>query len=1087
MHCSKAIRTRLSGGVALLALTAGAAMAQEGVEQVVVSSTRLQNAGFNAPTPTTVVSVADIQATAKPNVFETLTAMPALQGSSGVQYNTGATSNGLIGISALNLRGLSALRTLTLMDGQRFVPSNYNGVVDVSEMPQMLIQRVDVVTGGASASWGSDAVAGVVNFVTDKRYEGFKMNAMAGLSTYGDMGTVTFQAATGTSFAGGKGHFEAAGEYSYNDGLLPRYPTESDYGAQPENIGGRQLYRMSTTVSYGGNGSAPCATGSGATRSNCNPDTLYVPLRGQPGSSNYGIITNGTKNTTAFDVNGKPYKLPLAGNCYIPNSGGTVQGTIGGNCVGTPSSPGDQSQHGFITGLVMPIKRGSLYSRVSYELTPNTEIWATLLYSAARTQNTPAQGTNGKGLSIKCDNPYLLQTGLYPTTAACLTDYPSGMNFSSGGEFMATSQQVNFMRTTRRYAVGATGTFDLFGKNWGWDTYFQHGESDSGLHIYNMLLVQSPVDAVATAANGGKVVQNSNLNRWNMAADAVIGPQGNVVCRNTVAQLYGCAPFNPFGGTRMNPAAQAYLLNQNQPGGTTIGPSAVETSRQEAFSFTVNGSPIDGWAGPIAVVGGFEYREEHYSQRGDPYGAGVSASTPATVNEPCTDPAIDCGFSSLGSLGSYSAGNYHNGRGTYHVNEVFLQVGVPLLNDSFWGKADLEIDGRHARYQTTPLADATGKLLNDGGTDANTWKVGVNWDTPVPGLRFRALQSRDIRAPNLSELFAPVTGVNECVTNRVTQTATFGAGQNCLRVNEGNRGLKPERSQTTSAGFVFQPEFIPGFSVSIDYFRVRVQGVISALSPQQEEDLCILQNVAQYCQQDVITTANGVNQSLTAPGGPTEAQSNAGISSVANQITQVHSKPFNAASLTTDGFDLEASYQFDLQDYDVPGAFTLRSLATHVSKFILDPGINGVQRNQELAGAVGGGDSGATYTQSGGTVLTWKLQEVQSYQNDIWGFNLTERWLAGGVSSGNKNTLMCAVGTCPIGTFQTPTTQYNLVDAVMYLDVGINWNVTPKTQLYTRIDNVANVLPPDTQSNTVANSVYDVIGRMFRVGVRVNY
>src|SRR5437868_11866646 len=99
-------RARLAGGAAILALSAGTAMAQEGVEQVVVSSTRLQAAGFNAPTPTTVVSAQDIEAAAKPSVFETLTEMPALQGSSGVQYNTNATSNGLIGISGLNLRGL---------------------------------------------------------------------------------------------------------------------------------------------------------------------------------------------------------------------------------------------------------------------------------------------------------------------------------------------------------------------------------------------------------------------------------------------------------------------------------------------------------------------------------------------------------------------------------------------------------------------------------------------------------------------------------------------------------------------------------------------------------------------------------------------------------------------------------------------------------------------------------------------------------------------------------------------------------------------------------------------------------------------
>src|SRR5471032_1874629 len=240
----KSTRARLTGSVAILALSAGSAMAQQAVEQVVVSSTRLQAAGFNSPTPTTVVTVADLEAQAKPSVFEALTALSALQGSTGVQYATTSTSNGLIGLSALNLRGLSVLRTLTLLDSQRVVGSNYNGAVDISQMPQMLIQRVDVVTGGASASWGSDAVAGVVNFVTEKKFEGFKMNASAGLSKYGDMGNTTYQMAAGTSFWGGRGHFEAAAEYSYNDGLLPRYPTSQSYGTSPEDIGGRNLYRI---------------------------------------------------------------------------------------------------------------------------------------------------------------------------------------------------------------------------------------------------------------------------------------------------------------------------------------------------------------------------------------------------------------------------------------------------------------------------------------------------------------------------------------------------------------------------------------------------------------------------------------------------------------------------------------------------------------------------------------------------------------------------------------------------------------------------------------------------------------------------
>ncbi|HKB96463.1 MAG TPA: TonB-dependent receptor plug domain-containing protein, partial [Rhizomicrobium sp.] len=395
-------RVRLAGGAAILALSAGAALAQEGVEQVVVSSTRLQSAGFDAPTPTTVVSAADLQSQAKPNVFDAITQLPALQGSTGVGYNNGSTTTGLIGISALGLRGLSPLRTLTLMDSQRVVGGNFNGVVDVSQMPQMLIQRVDVVTGGASASWGSDAVAGVVNFVTEKKFEGFKMNGSAGLSTYGDAGNVVFQAAAGSSFAGGRGHFEVAGEYNYNDGLLPRYPVGQQHAAQP-NIGGRTLARQSGTVSYSadtGPGSAPAG----------QPRYNYVALTQPTQSAAYGLIQSGPLAFTTFDNNGRPVAYDLAGNCFKTAANG-LGGAIGSSCVGTPSDPGNQNDSKLFTqGLYDPLTRGSLYARVSYDLTPTTEVFATLTYGLARTENIPAQGNSSKnGMSMKCDNAYLYQ------------------------------------------------------------------------------------------------------------------------------------------------------------------------------------------------------------------------------------------------------------------------------------------------------------------------------------------------------------------------------------------------------------------------------------------------------------------------------------------------------------------------------------------------------------------------------------------------------------------------------------------------------------------------------------------------------
>ena len=1067
-------RARLAGGAAILALSAGAAMAQEGVEQVVVSSTRLQSAGFDAPTPTTVVSAADLEQQAKPNVFDAITQLPALQGSTGEGYNTGSTTTGLIGLSSLGLRGLSPLRTLTLLDSQRVVGGNFNGAVDVSQMPQMLIQRVDVVTGGASASWGSDAVAGVINFVTDKKFEGFKTNAQAGLSNYGDVGNVLFQFAAGTRFLGGKGHFEVAGEYNYNDGLLPRYPVAQQHTAQP-NIGGRTLARQSGTASYGAD------TGQSGGPPAGQPRTFYFNVVQGTQTAAYGLIQSGPLAYTSFDSNGKPFKYDLAGTCSA-SATGALQGALNGTCVGTPSHPGDQNDSKqFTQGLYDPLLRGNLYARVSYDIAPDTEVFATLTYGLARTENIPAQGNSSKsGMVMRCDNAYLWQTfggtafgvtGATPGSfaSACATALggaatnPSASNFNYGSDWanIPTDQIMFLTRTMRRAVVGADGVFDAFGKNWNWESYFTHGENDTSIKIYNMPLSGAPlINGNGTTLPGGAGGANGQFSRFNLAQDAVFNSAGQITCRNTIAQAFGCVPFNPFSGQYITPGQIAYFDGQNGPGGTTIGPTSIQTIRQEAFSFSVNGSPIDDWAGPISIATGYEYREEHFSQRADPYSGGVSASTPATVNMPCTDPFIDCGLTTQGSLGAWNAGNYHDGRGTFHVNEVFLEVGVPLLNDSFWGKMDLDLGGRHARYSTAG--------------DANTWKVGITWETPIPGIRLRALQSRDIRAPNLSELFFPPSGLNGSVNNDFVNAITPGSanGQQVRQLNEGNQFLKPEKSLTTEVGLVWQPEFLPGFQASVDYYRIAMKGPIISLGLQQVEDLCF-NGFNTFCQQDAITTANGINQSAT----------NTGAANTPSQLQAVASKVFNFGSIVTDGFDIETSYQFDLQDYDVPGNFVLRSLVTHVSKFIVDSGIPGTQRNVEIAGALGGGGNSNQYN-SNFNVLNWKLQETQSYQNDVWGVNLTERWYSGGVFAGGRNTIVCAPGTCPASTVQSPTINFDKVDSILYFDVGVNWNASDKTQIYANVVNAANTRPPDTGGQNANNTLYDVIGRMYRIGVR---
>lgn len=1035
----KNIRTNLAGlfcGSAFIALGANGALAQD-VEQVTVSSTRLQAAGFNAPTPTTIVSAADLAKSGQPNVFDAVTQLPALQGSTGSTYNSGSTTTGLQGLSAFGLRGLSPLRTLVLLNGQRVVGANFNGVVDVSQLPQGLIERVDVVTGGASASWGSDAVAGVVNFVTNKKFVGFKANINAGISTYGDDPKTVAQFSAGTSFAGGRGHIEGSLEVAYSGGLNPVRPISGEYGVNP-TIGGRPFQTSYGVANYG----AATSTSSGPTPAG-QPQQFFGPLWQTLTNNNsgvpYGVITNGPRIATTFGTDSKALPFALAGSCQTQVTGttGTLIGSINGACFGTAANPGDQTGHAFTQALDNPLTRGTAYMRASYDLTPDTEVYVEGSYGEVRTQVIPAAGQTPKsGLTIRCDNAYLPGTNLFganlssaATQAACLTQYPgNAIQFATLNANWPLNQEVLLHRSLRRLVVGGSGAFDLFGKKWNWDSYFQHGETGSGVRVRN--------EAITT--------------RYNLALDAVQVGTGAIVCRNTVAQTYGCVPFNPFGTQAPSQAALGYMDNQTYS--TTLGPAAVVTQRQDAFSFVVNGTPFETWAGPVSMATGYEYREEYYTQRVDPYAAGLSASTPATLAEPCTDPALDCVNGN-----NWNAGNFHNGRGIYHVNETFVEFGVPLLNDNFWGKVDLSLAGRAAKYSTAG--------------QANTWKVGVTWDTPIPGVRMRSLMSRDIRAPNLSELFAPPQGLNGNINN-VFVTPTVPS-QTIRALNEGNPALKVEKGQTTEVGLVYQPEWFPGFQASVDYYRIGVKGVVTALGSQNIVDLCFGGNQL-YCQQSAISTANGVNVSTANPGTVGSP----------NQITSIHSKAFNSASLITDGFDIEAGYDLGLDRFDVPGSLQLRMLVNHTTKFLLSSGIPGTQQNTELAGSLGGGTNSQTYNQTGGNVLHWKLQASQSYQNDVWGVSLTERWFAPGVFT-DKNTLVCAPGTCPAPTIQTPTINYNKVDAAFYLDVGANWRVSESTELYGKVDNVANLMPPITGGRP-NNTLYDVIGRMYRIGVRFN-
>jgi outer membrane receptor protein involved in Fe transport len=966
--------------LALNVLSVSAAWAQDQeagpVEQIIVSSSRITAAGFTAPTPTTMLSADDIAKQAESNVFNTIVELPSLMGSTGTSTGNHGTSGGTNGLSAFGIHGVGTSRALTLLDGQRVVPAQIGGTVDVSQFPQLLIQRVDVVTGGASASWGSDAVSGVVNFVLDNKFSGLKGNLLTGVSTYGDDENFTLQVAAGTDFANGKAHIVTSLEYSYEAGI-----GIGTYGTGCVQAGGRCWYSAPAILPLSIANTPPGL-----------PEYTYATNTEDYQETKYGIITRGPLQGLAFNADGTTYHFNY-GAGQNPNHDAT--GTVT-NCA-SPFCVGGDTTNNFGAGatLVGSLVRGNFYTRASYDIGSSTQVWAAFLGSQVRTRNVSMIGTYRPDyFTIQCDNAYLPAS----VTADCATNKISSFMLGTIDGGLPRNPTIVNQRDLWRYTAGVDGAFRFLDRDWTWSAYAEHANNNSSVLVHNILL--TPYLKFAT--------------------DAVKAADGTIVCRSTAAQAIGCQPYDLFGNFPPSSASLSWMQ-----GGTLtqqVGPDQLTHERQEMASISLNGKPFELWAGPVSIATGAEYREEAFTVVGDVNSNGGPNVLPL--------------LSTAGS--NWVFGNFHSGGGNYHVVEGFLEADIPLIDDNTWGRADIDIAGRATGYS------ASGYI--------NTWKAGMNWDTPIDGVRLRALQSRDVRAPNLSELFAPPSGINSSILD-LTKPGTPNQ-VNVLNQQQGNTALKPEKSTNTQIGIVYAPSWLPGFRLSADYWRLAIKGEIGSLSNQQEVQLCALGNQAEC------------SALLTADGSPPQV----------GRITTVVLEPFNLATVVTDGVDYEASYQFDVQDWNVPGDFVLRALATNITKFITNSGIP-TTIPVESAGT------------NTGVTPHWKIFAQQTYNLDRWSFTVDERWISPGVISGNF--IQCTSG-CPLPTANNPTINNNRMPGAFYVDVGGSLDFSQNWQVYFKVDNVANVDPPPAPPIAAApNSdgsnpqLFDTIGRMFHIGIRV--
>ncbi|GLI96847.1 TonB-dependent receptor [Sphingobium sp. BS19] len=931
-------------------------------QDIVVTGSRITSSGFKAPTPTTMIGEAQIEANAQPNIFNTVAQLPSLQGSTGSTVNTFSTSSGQQGLSSFSLRGLGAIRTLTLLDGQRVVGANVTGVPDVSLFPQLLIKRVDIVNGGASSSYGSDAVGGVVNFITDTRFEGIKGNVQGGISTYGDDEQYLVQLAAGKSLLDDRLHVVLSAEYGDEAGV-----GGGEFGIGL--AGGRDWFKQTTLINRN-------------ILNDGSPQYLLLDYAQPYNYTKYGLITAGPLQGIAFDQAGNPFQFQYGSNgTPSGNAAGTVNGCYPGFCIGGDLSGNVDAGR----SLQSSIQRLNTYGRVGFDFAPDNEIYVTVNVAQVKTNNQPVGGMNRPNLTIQCNNPYVPASVQLACATAGITSFAFGTSNAALG-----NTQVYTDRRQYRYVAGAQGKVPLFGTDWNYDTYYEHGINYTDVDVTNIML----------SRRFNQAIQATTLN-------------GAIVCADPVARANGCVPLNIIGGAPPSAAALSYIMPK-------YGPYQKTRQTQDVVSVNVSGSPVDLWAGPLSIAFGAEYRHEYYKVRADPYGAGISDISPSGGNYPA-DPAL------LVDGNNWYAGNYKNGQGAYSVKEAYLEVDLPLFSSDAVGRANINAAARITDYSTS-------------GT-VWTWKVGGTWDLPIEGLRVRGVTSKDVRAPNLSELFAaPVT---------TTLPNFFDPFRNvnvlAIQNQIGNTALTPEIARNTTVGIALaNAPWLPGFGLSVDYYKIKVTDLISSLGAADIVNLCFRNILPDACNAFNLNNQNGPNF--------------------------INVQAFNLASIETEGVDIEASYVWQ-RPLGLEGTLTLRALATHIRKFVTDNG---------LFGSVPLDSAGSNL----GNTPDWKWLAVQTYATDQFSLYLQERWFSDGVLG--HNYVQCAPGSCPASTNNNPTIDNNFMPGAFYMDIGGTYNVTKDITAYVKVDNLFDRAP--AKSPYFANpNLYDVVGRMFRAGVRFKF
>ena len=796
---------RLCLGIAALAALGGLQFAQaqtqdatkkdDSLQEVVVTGSRVARSTFTTPNPVTVLDQKDIQNLNLVNVGDVLAELP--QNSNFFSAANVGLGNFNVGAQLANLRGLNPFfgtRTLTMVDTERVVPQATGGGVDVTLIPSMLVERTEVVTGGASAVYGSDAVAGVVNIILDKKLNGFKGTADIGETKYGDGGTTHFSMGYGHDL-GDRVHFILGAEYQDSDsiGICSEVrPWCKSNEALATNTG----YATNGQPHYiiGPNGAQPFVSRTGVLVP-CFNVGVCIPFA--PGPA-YGAVQLNSAGTAASAYNPGSYADGAGVFGFGSGAGATGVGAYDG------------------TTLRPAVKRYTGLGRLDFTITDNLSSFFELSYARSEAINPVANGAIGpsplfvNGATgaifiplvpnfVSCLNPYL--PGSLQCTSATSTLGPGGppVGYSLGYNMNGIDPARN---ATNNDLVRITGGLKgAISSTWSWDAYFEYGVNQNNQHLYN----------------------NAVSSFLGFALNAVVNPaNGQIVCAATLpgpnfnAAAAGCVPLDLFGANNASPAALAYAFRTLQE---------YSTLTQEVLSGNISGELFSGFgAGPVKSSFGLELRRD---------------SSEVTHDLQDQGSFYNSYFLSYGL--DYS--------GLISVVEGYGEVDVPLLKDLPLAKY-LDFDGairetRNSNENRTAGAATDGQEVSH---DIPSWKLSTIWDV-TDWLRLRATRSLDVRAAGFRELYESYAvasgGPFGSFTNPVTNQS-----QVVTALTGGNINLKPEKADTSTIGIVFAPKTGPleRFQFSADWYRIDLHDPITGppfgLGVQNIVQLCANGNQA---------------------------------------------------------------------------------------------------------------------------------------------------------------------------------------------------------------------------------------------------